>query len=119
MDVLGWRTVDFWESVSKCRPQSFKYKLLGQTAPLSSLTPNITGSSSLAPGSSFIAIEQEAPPLYEMVEPDNHSLDNEPVDIDAPESTSMMVNTLPYGEVETPPPPMPKLDWVDNQPLST
>ncbi|KAF9439397.1 hypothetical protein P691DRAFT_769921, partial [Macrolepiota fuliginosa MF-IS2] len=117
MDVSGWRIVgdpyhpfiisnqqypqsirDFWESVSECRPQSFRYKSLGLAAPLSSLNSNIAGSSSLAPGNGFTTIEQEAPPLDETVEPDSLPLDNEPVDIDAPKSTSMMVNMLPYGE---------------------
>ncbi|KAF9441172.1 hypothetical protein P691DRAFT_766630 [Macrolepiota fuliginosa MF-IS2] len=167
MDVSGWKIVgdpyhpfiisnqqylqsiqDFWKSVSKCRPQSFRYKLLGPTAPLLSLNPNIARLSSLAPGNGFTTIKQEALPLDETVEPDSNSLDNEPVDIDVPESTSMMVDTLPYGEVspatvghmtpepqstsedisssgestpqqmEAPPPPMPKLDWADNQPPS-
>ncbi|KAF9439448.1 hypothetical protein P691DRAFT_769735 [Macrolepiota fuliginosa MF-IS2] len=89
---------NFWESVSKCKPQSFRYKSLGPAAPLSSLNPNIARSSSLAPGNGFTAIEQEAPLLDEMVEPDSLPLDNEPADIDVPESTSMMVNMLPYGE---------------------
>ncbi|KAF9439773.1 hypothetical protein P691DRAFT_785012, partial [Macrolepiota fuliginosa MF-IS2] len=87
MDVSGWRITS-----------GSLYKSLGPAAPLSSLNPNIAGSSSLAPGNGFAAIGQEAPPLDEMVEPDSLPLDNEPADIDAPESTSMMVDTLPYGE---------------------
>ncbi|KAF9441461.1 hypothetical protein P691DRAFT_766267 [Macrolepiota fuliginosa MF-IS2] len=94
----GHSIQDFWEFVSKCRPQSFRYKLLGPTAPLLSLNPNIARPSSLAPGNDFTTIEQETPLLDEMVEPDSHSLDNEPVDIDVPESASMMVDTLPFGE---------------------
>ncbi|KAF9439569.1 hypothetical protein P691DRAFT_785916, partial [Macrolepiota fuliginosa MF-IS2] len=151
MDMSGWRISiqDFWESVSECRPQSFRYKSLGLAAPLLSLNPNIARSSSLAPGNGFTTIEQEAPLLDETVGPDSQSLDSEPVDIDAPESTSMVVDTLPYGEadpataghttpepqstsedisssgestpqqVEAPPPPMHKLDWADDQPPST
>ncbi|KAF9441082.1 hypothetical protein P691DRAFT_780621 [Macrolepiota fuliginosa MF-IS2] len=87
MDTSGWRITS-----------GSLYKSLGLAAPLSSLNPNIAGSSSPAPGNGFAAIEQEAPPLDEMVEPDSLPLDNEPADIDAPKLTSMMVDTLPYGE---------------------
>ncbi|KAF9440115.1 hypothetical protein P691DRAFT_783242, partial [Macrolepiota fuliginosa MF-IS2] len=87
MDVSGWKITS-----------GSLYKSLGPAAPFSSLNPNIAGSSSLAPGNGFAAIKQEAPPLDEMVEPDSLPLDNEPVDIDAPELTSMMVDMLPYGE---------------------